>query len=359
MDKDTWCAGRFSKYITFLCESNADSLYKTLLNVASNEKCKPILFCTEDYYLHFLAEYSQELQEYYVMPESYVRNTIDVFLNKVKFYRMCMKHSVDLSPTYFPSDISEVKSISKEIHYPCVIKPALPHLWRKRLKGKKMVKVNKSRELVLQYDILSSIGDDLIIQEVVPGGDELIHVFGGYFNRDSKPLAVFTGRKLRQFPPRFGSASLAESLWNQEIVEKSVSILKKMKFHGICGAEFKLDPRSGTFRIMEINIRPTLWFSITDASGVNVVYLAYRDLADLPCEDLSNQEKYGKWIYFVRDFASSIYYMICGELSIKRWIESLRGVNAHAIYAGDDFSPVIFMPICSAKEFLSYFLLGG
>ena len=359
VDRDFWSVGRFSKYVRFLHVENEGALYKAMVRVASSEDQKPILFCADDYHLHFLAKYAQALSEYYVIPRSYNKATIEMFLDKRKFYMMCMKYSIELPSTYFPSDLGEVKSISREISYPCVIKPVFSYLWRKKLRGKKMVEVNSPDELVRQYMALSSFNKDLIIQEVVPGGDELIYVFGGYFDRNSEPLAMFTGRKLRQFPPKFGSASLVESLWCQEIAEKSVALLKKVGFHGVCGTEFKLDPRSGTFKMMEINIRPTLWFSITEASGVDIIYVAYRDLAGFPVENSLSQRDYVRWVYSLRDFVSAIYYISRGELSFKKWIRSLKGIKAHAIYAKDDLYPVILMPICLASEFLSHFVLGG
>jgi len=360
VDNNALCVGRFSKYLdTFMLENNAGLVCKRLIDIASGEECKPILFCTSDYYLQFLAEYSDVLREYYVMPKSYVRETINLFLNKAKFYKICIENSIDLPTTYFPSSLDDVKRVSKHIRYPCIIKPTLPHLWRRRLKGKKIIFVESPQKLVSYYKFLSPREGEVIIQEVVPGGEELIYVFGGYFNRYSEPLAVFTGRKLRQFPPMFGSASLMESVENQEILEKSVSILKKMGYHGICGTEFKLDPRSGVFKMMEINIRPTLWFSVTMASGVDIIYTAYKDLAELPTEGKLRQEKYAKWIYFARDFVSSIYYVTRGKLKVKEWMASLRKINAHAIYARDDLYPAIFYPISLFKEFFDYFLTGG
>ena len=360
VDKDAWCVGRFSKYLTsFFRENNAESLFNTMVNIASKEDEKPVLFCAADDYLQFLAEYAKDLSAYYVMPRSYTREVINLFLNKLEFYKMCIRNSVDFPPTYFPSSIEDIVSISKEISYPCIIKPAFSHLWRKKLKGKKMVEVNGPEELVSQYRVLSQVSGELIIQEVVPGGDESIYVFGGYFDKNSEPLAVFTGRKLRQFPPKFGSASLAESLENPEILEKSVSLLRKLNFHGVCGTEFKLDPRTGVLKMMEINIRPTLWFSITAASGVDIIYTAYRDLAGFPVTACQTQERYGKWIYFVRDTVSAIYYIAHGELALRNWIKSLKGINAHAIYAGDDIPPAVIQPISVFAEFVDYFLKGG
>lgn len=360
IDKDAWCVGRFSKYLSsFFRVSNSEMLYRLMINIASKEDKKPIIFCAADEYLYFLAEYYKDLRDYYVMPECYTRDTINLFLNKLEFYKMCIKNSVDLPKTYFPSSIEEVISISKEINYPCIIKPTFSHLWRKKLKGKKMIEVNSPKELIFQYRTLSPAPGELIIQEVIPGGDELIYVFGGYFNENSEPLAVFTGRKLRQFPPRFGSASLLESYENHKVLEKSISLLKRLNFHGICGTEFKWDPRSGSYKMMEINIRPTLWFSVTSASGADIIYTAYRDLAGFPSEVYLRQENYGKWVYFVRDMISSIYYITQGQLSLKNWIKSLKGINAHAIYAEDDIFPAVLQPISIFKEFIDYFLKGG
>jgi predicted ATP-grasp superfamily ATP-dependent carboligase len=363
IDRDPWAIGRFSKYGRFLKVSShgdwEEMLFQTLLSVASDYQEKPVLFCTEDAYLVFLANYAHKLKEDYRMPSSLNTDTINLFLDKENFYKMCFEQGVELPATYFPKDLGQIEDLAGRLRYPCIIKPSLGHLWRRKLRGKKMVEVNTAQDLITLYKQLSSWDSRLIIQEVIPGGDDCIYIFGGSFDRNSEPLAVFTGRKLRQFPPRYGSASLAESTWEPEVADMSITLLKRLKFHGICGTEFKKDPRDGNFKMMEINLRPTLWFSIIEASGVDVIYAIYQELIGSVAPKDQVQINGIVWIYSARDVISSIFYLLHRGLTLCNWFRSLRNAKAHAIFARDDLRVTAFIPVYLVKEFWQYLITGG
>ena len=144
-----------------------------------------------------------------------------------------------------------------------------------------------------------------------------------------------------------------------EVAEMSIELLRRLKFHGICGTEFKKDPRDGRFKMMEINLRPTLWFSIIEASGIEVIYAIYQDLIGSSFLQSGCQSNGVKWIYTARDLVSSLYYLLQGDLTPGTWLRSLRGKKAHAIFARDDFRVMVPLPFCLAKEFWQYFLGGG
>jgi peptidoglycan/xylan/chitin deacetylase (PgdA/CDA1 family) len=80
----------------------------------------------------------------------------------------------------------------------------------------------------------------------------------------------------------FGSASFAESEWSPEVARLSTELIGKLGFAGVCGTEYKPDPRDGRWKLIEVNPRPTLWFSLTRAAGCDVVFEAYRDLVGRP-----------------------------------------------------------------------------
>ena len=58
---------------------------------------------------------------------------------------------------------------------------------------------------------------NLMLQEYIPGGDDSIWMFNGYFDANSDCLAGFTGRKLRQTPPYTGVTSLGVCLPNDVV----------------------------------------------------------------------------------------------------------------------------------------------
>jgi predicted ATP-grasp superfamily ATP-dependent carboligase len=96
--------------------------------------------------------------------------------------------------------------------------------------------------------------------------------------------------------------------------------MSKLGYRGICGTEYKWDERDGCWKLIEVNCRPTIWFALTRAAGVDIVFDAYCDLRGRP-----NPVKYGqqndaaRWQLFVRDMVSSLYFLRRGELSLSEF----------------------------------------
>lgn len=348
-DFSPWGIGRFSRYCRYRSDLTRVSqtgdgrrLVEGLAGFANDLGVKPVLYATNDSYIELLSPHFAELSRHLIPTTDLGRHGTD-FLDKRHFYQLCRNQGVELPGTYFPSSASEAMSIAREILYPAIIKPARIHRFYRILKGKKVVLVEGSEELSREYERLAAVDPDLIIQEVVPGADAQIHVAACYLDAESRPRAVFVGRKLRQYPPRFGSASLAEARWESEVAELSLELLRAVGFVGICGTEYKRDLRDGRLKMMEINPRLTLWMGLTRAAGLDMPYVAYRDVTGDPLPRV-NQVDGARWMYMIRDLQSAAYYMAQGELSARSWWRSVRGCVVDAILATDDLRVGLYIP---------------
>jgi len=63
-------------------------------------------------------------------------------------------------------------------------------------------------ELQRIYDKVDDLGTPML-QERIPGGEEELRTVGSHLDAGSRPLAVFTGHRLRQYP-HYGLCSLME-----------------------------------------------------------------------------------------------------------------------------------------------------
>jgi predicted ATP-grasp superfamily ATP-dependent carboligase len=359
-DFTPWGIGRFSKYCRFERDISEVSqkrdgqlLCAALIKFASNLAARPVLYVTNDEYIELLCPHFTSLRDYFIF-STRLDSTVAELLGKTSFYRLCNQHRVELPGTFFPEGSDDVRSLSAEVKYPAIIKPAHLHRFRNTLRGKKVVQIADAEELIRNYDRLAEIDRELIIQEVIPGPDSVIFVAACYFDEQSQPKAMFVGRKLRQYPPRFGSASLAESLWEPQVAQLSVDFLQRIKFTGICGTEYKRDPRDGRLKMMEINPRLTLWMGLTGATGVDVAYIAYQDLTGGTVEP-GRQVDGVKWTYLIKDMQSSFYYFTQGEQSVGAWWRSMRGCEEEAIIARDDLKMAWYIPAyAAARVFMRY-----
>ncbi len=341
-------SGFFSRYCKALAvadpRKSEEFLLNLLLSFGEKTEPKPVLFASGDEYLVFLAKYNKELSKFYLFPKLN-EEILDYFLNKKKFYELCIEHRIPIPDTFFPKDDNDVKIIARKIKYPCILKPIYTHIWAEKFGLVKVIVANDEAELIDGFSHLGEMKNNVIIQEIVVGGEDQIYFFAACFDSNSMPHSIFTGRKLRQYPPEFGTTTLAESIWEPEIAELSVKFLRSIKFQGICDVEFKKDVRDRQFKMMEINPRAGRWYSLTDRVNANIVYNAYLDLTGSKMDDSKVINKNIKWMLISRDILSAIEYIKNKKMSIKEWLDSLRGEKEEALFVKDDPLPFFTYPL--------------
>jgi len=76
------------------------------------------------------------------------------------------------------------------VRFPCFLKPAYSHIWRKRYTNAKVITVNNKTELLSKASEICNLGLEVMVQEIIPGGDETIFSAVAFLNKESQPLAV-------------------------------------------------------------------------------------------------------------------------------------------------------------------------
>jgi predicted ATP-grasp superfamily ATP-dependent carboligase len=111
-----------------------------------------------------------------------------------------------------------------------------------------------------------------LIQEWIPDGGGIFG-FSALFDGASNMKAAFIHRKLRMYPVQGGPSTLREGVEHPQIMELGFSLLKSLNWKGVAMVEFKVDPRDGIPKLMEVN--PRFWGSLHLAvvSGVDFPYL--------------------------------------------------------------------------------------
>lgn len=162
-----------------------------------------------------------------------------------------------------------------DLGYPVLVKPS-DHVAFKRAFRKQAFRCADRAELEEALELAAPYAP--IVQEWIPGGDDELYTLGSYVARDGRALGLFCGRKLRQTPPGVGTCRVGEAVWVDEVVEQGLALLAALGFHGLSQVEFKRDPRDGSFRLMEVNPRLWQWHGLAAACGVDLPWIAYRDL---------------------------------------------------------------------------------
>lgn len=309
------------------------ALLEGLLTLGAESPKPPVLFVAGDPYINFVAEHHQRLRERFLLTDSMRPEVNSVFLNKRSFYERCLELGVAMPVTFFPDDEQEAEEAARRLRYPAIVKPALGHLFRQKLHGEKLVEVFDAESLLRWWRQIRDWGGDSVLQEVVVGPETSIFVAAVYTDAQMECRSLLTARKSRQYPPLYGSGSYVEACWNDEIARLSIDLVRKLGYRGICGTEFKWDPRDQAWKLIEINPRPVLWYGLCQAAGVDVIWDAYCDLVGRPNPvHMAQQDDRVRWQLLVRDLVSGLHFLHKRELG---WREFLRTVidPRHKTYA--------------------------
>lgn len=332
---------RYSKVLAIIDPNKEpERLLETLKKFAGQRKLKPLIFPSRDDYVAFIGEYYNELTEHFITYKL-DKKTIETYLNKKNYYKLCMENDVPIPRTFFIEDEVDIKEISEQVIYPSIIKPIYRHVWDIVFKGMKSIKVHNSSELVHNYDMLKNydLQNNVMIQQLITGPDLNIFVFMGYYDKDHNPLVVHTARRLRQYPPKCGTGTMFHPELNQEMLDIVVPFLQKLKYHGLVGAEMKFDPIDNGMKMFEVNPRMSRWSGIVETSGINLPYVAYNELLGRPMPEKEFEIGERTLIHGFRDTLSSIYYIRTKEITFKDWLKTWKGPKYYCVYAPYDKMP--------------------
>ena len=181
--------------------------------------------------------------------------------------------------TFHPTSRDEALAAGEELGFPVLVKPSA-NVGFRRSHRRQLFRCESAAELERAYEAATPF--EPMVQELIPGGDEELYTFGSYVSPGGEALGLFSGHKLSQTRGFMGSARVGEAIWVDEVVEQGLAFLRALGFHGISQVETKRDPRDGRYKLMEVNPRLWQWHSLAAACGVDLPYIAYRDLVGDP-----------------------------------------------------------------------------
>jgi predicted ATP-grasp superfamily ATP-dependent carboligase len=163
-----------------------------------------------------------------------------------------------------------------------------------------------------------------------------------------------TVRRLRQHPPEFGRAStFAESVNLPEVATSARRFLQAMRCHGLVEVEFKLDPRDGRYKLLDVNARTWGYHTLGARAGVDFPYLLYRSANGLPVRSTHARPGVG-WVRLLTDVPTAFGEIWAGRLSPQAYLRSLLRVRSEAVFSFRDplpgFAELALLPYLVAKR---------
>ena len=296
---------------------------------------RAVLFPTHDEYVWAVSRHAGRLETLFRVPFS-SWETMHRVADKEEQLRAAWRAGVDTPATRFVRDAADLEEAGSRTTFPAIFKPVASLAFKSRF-GRPVLVIPSREELLEVYRRVDDCGT-LMLQEIVPGGDDELYTVGSYLDAASRPLAIFTGRKLRQHPRTFGTSRFAESVWLPDLADAAVRLLAELRFHGVSQVEFKRDHRDGRYKLMEVNARHWLWHSLATHCGVNLSLAAYRDAVGEPSVS-PPQTDGARWILTLKDTTDSLLEIRRGELTAGAWLASLGGTRVDGVFALDDPVP--------------------
>src|SRR5262249_45283964 len=247
------------RFFAFLCGHLRKERYEVVLPI-------------EQDMFYLFSKHRDELERLTKIPVAKF-SAFETAYDKALTFKAAAALGIPAPTTYCVDSRAEVEELARRVQFPVVIKPRMGS-------GSRAVGYPaNAMELVRLWQDVHRDQPRPLIQERIPSGGE---GRGGWvlFNSRSELRACFVHRRIREFPLSGGPSTLRESVSRPEIADVAVRFLRELGWSGVAMVEFKVDPRDGVAKLIEVN--PKFWGSLNlaIASGVDFPTMLYRTAVD-------------------------------------------------------------------------------
>jgi D-aspartate ligase len=171
-----------------------------------------------------------------------------------------------------------------------------------------------------------------MIQEIIPGDGRSQFSVAAYC-KDGHVLASMSVRRTRQYPINYGLGStFVEAIEVPALFEPAQKLLSHMHISGMVEVEFKYDARDGQYKLLDINVRPWGWHTLSIACGLDFPYMQYCDLFGQLSEVEIPTPRYGyHWIRLLTDIPAGLHEIQAGITTPGTYLGSLLGKTVFSV----------------------------
>jgi predicted ATP-grasp superfamily ATP-dependent carboligase len=323
----------------FVAVEGGEDLEQRWLEELTSRPRPGVLLAPSDHGVELVARNRAALTELGYVPFEANDEALLAVLDKGRSYELALKAGVPTPKCIALHDPEDLRLLD-EIEFPCGIKPLEGHLFRERTgSNEKLILVDSPEE----FDALArpwlAAGLGLMATEVVPGPDDQLFGLLTYIDERGEPLFEFTNRKLRQDPPHFGVGCYVRHEEQPEVAELGLRFLRAAGFRGPAHVEFKRDPVTGAFKLIECNPRFNLAAAMLPAAGIDLPLLTYRRALGQPGPPMTMTRPGVHLWHPIPDLRSARTLRKEGSLTWPAWLRSLLHRQRFTLWALDDPVP--------------------
>jgi D-aspartate ligase len=332
---------RFSRYTAHALRvsdlRDEDTIVSTVLRVGTGFGLDGwVLFPTREEMVAAFSRNRARLTERFRLPTPEWR-TVKWAWDKRNTYQLAADLGIPAPRTWNPRTVVELGQLDVEM--PVAIKPAIKEHFLYATKAKAW-RADTRVELEERFRRAAAIVEpgELLIQELVPGDGRHQFAYCAFF-KDGRAVGSMVARRSRQHPPEFGRAStFVETVDIPVLEEYSERFLSAIDCYGLVEVEYKLDPRDGQYKLLDVNLRAWGYHSLGPKAGVDFPYLVYADQVGEPVETCRARADV-RWIRLVTDLPTAALEIAGGRLDWRTYLGSLRASDVEAVFSREDPLP--------------------
>jgi predicted ATP-grasp superfamily ATP-dependent carboligase len=218
------------------------------------------MFPMEDASMRIVSERRSEVQKHTALPIPPHAQLLQA-MDKAETAKLAARLDVPVPRSFALKDRGELAQVSSSVNFPVVVKPTVGS-------GSRGVRfAANTAELKRLVIELWPKYPHLLVQERIPSHGQGVGA-ALLFDSSHTPVAGFTYKRLREYPITGGPSTVRESTRDPRLLEWGIRLLRALDWYGVAMVEFKIDPRDGQPKLIEIN--PRFWGSLELAIAAGV-----------------------------------------------------------------------------------------
>ncbi len=336
---------RYPKSVSLLDKDIDDAaLLAHIHKVSTGMPTRPALMVTCDRMALFVARHRQQLARTCRVWTTPFKALSDI-IEKERLYDLAQRAGVPLIPWTRCDDPDTVATWLERHPPPYIVKPSFAGKADVALSEKN--RTMQSREQFLQF-LNGRNGRGLLIQRLLQGGDGEIYDTHVYCDEQGQARTIFPHPRPPQHLPHFVTTTYGEiparrSPADDIIIDHTLRLLSKAGYHGIFGIEWLRDTSTGLFYLIDFNARPFGSIGHLEDCGLNLPWVAMRDLIGDPLTDLPLRPELPHllWVNLIRDMQSRRAQPRAERLPLQSWLRSVWQASTYAYLDWHDWRPTL------------------
>jgi predicted ATP-grasp superfamily ATP-dependent carboligase len=133
----------------------------------------------------------------------------------------------------------------------------------------------------------------------------------------------------------------------------SERFLLAINYYGLVELEYKLDPRDGQYKLLDVNARTWGYHTLGSGAGVDFPYLLFADQVG-GCVEPCRGRAGVSWIRLVTDLPTGVLEILGGRQDCRAYLRSLKRFHVESVFSREDplpgFIELALIPYLSAKR---------